>query len=181
MQCPHLQNLKKTRLESEELKKTEFRRSLPWSVFIEVGNHTFLAHQHQVLPDDCRPAFNPIYCHVIQPLQEIATHLHDPSYVKQDTVKSVSKQNLANFHLNFSRFACVCIPDITSRVMYAITCMTYNMHLEEARCLIPPSHENNKFVRQLNQRTRQKINKSLVIVENLFSIHTNSYHILFLL
>ena len=151
-------------------------------MFIDIGNHTLLTHLNEVLPDDCRPAFKPIYYHIIQPLHEIATHLLHPSYVNQDAVKSVSKQKLANFHLNFSRFACGCNPDTTSRVRYAITCMTYNMHLEEARRLIPPTHETNKFVRQLNQRIRQKTNKSLVIAENLYSNHTNdNYHILFLL
>lgn len=159
--------------------KNEFYRLTndDW-VFVDIANHSLLTDEHELLPDHWEPAYEPIYYHIIEPLHNIATKFHDQFYVNKDALNTVSKPKLTNFQINFSRFACECQPGNISHVPYAMICMTYDLHLQEARRLIPKSHETNTLELQLDERLRLKAKQSLVSFPNIILTSYKCSHFL---
>ncbi len=77
-------------------------------------------------------------------------------------LNSTTREKLAHFELNFSRIACIW-PSIELDVKaYAVSCMIYGMHLQEARDLLESKYGRNDQVKSIESRIRWQINISLV-------------------
>jgi hypothetical protein len=77
-----------------------------------------------------------------------------------------------DFELNFSRMACSWNPNRSLLSRYAMSCMTQNLHIDEARRLIKKSDEINPFAltvaHTLDQRIKINKLKSLVSIISSF-------------
>ncbi|EFX62895.1 hypothetical protein DAPPUDRAFT_119753 [Daphnia pulex] len=101
-------------------------------IFIDVSNHSVFPSR-QLFPDEYPAEDHAIFFDIILPLYNIASEVHDTNFIKKEALTTISKEQLSNFHLNFSRFACCWEPDFLQPFKYAIACMTYNAFLSYRR------------------------------------------------
>lgn len=131
-------------------------------VYVDLVKHSLLRNPTPLA--EILASEDPIFLEIINPLHDIAMH-----HIHRDVSENINKQQLAHFELNFKRMVCSWRPhDAASHVSYAMSCMTYDMHIYEARQLITRTHESNPFVLSialsLDQRIGKKKLKSLVII-----------------
>jgi hypothetical protein len=109
---------------------------------------------------------DPVFFHIIVPLHNIATKFHDQDYVHKDALRAIPKPKLMNFQINIIRFASRCQPNYIAQDTYAKICLMFNLHLQEAKRLIPKTRETNALVRQLDERIRINSKLAVVNIEN---------------
>lgn len=140
-------------------------------IFIDVSNHSVFPSR-QLFPDEYPAEDHAIFFDIILPLYNIASEVHDTNFIKKEALATISKEQLSNFHLNFSRFACCWEPDFLQPFKYAIACMTYKEHLDEARRFIPNTYANATLTLLLNQQIRNQ--KNMFLVRTLHTMFRNS-------
>jgi hypothetical protein len=130
-----------------------------------LDNHCFLRNPRSL--DENSVVEDAVFWEIIHPLHNIAAL---PMYhLQPDLLKNISKTKLMEFELNFKRMMCSWSPDDNGLfATYAMSCLTYDKHIFEARHLITTSHEINPLVlsMSLSLDSRIKLNqlKSVVTI-----------------
>ncbi|EFX75597.1 hypothetical protein DAPPUDRAFT_323233 [Daphnia pulex] len=132
--------------------KEKFNKLSAEFEYIDFENHCLLRNQRSL--NGITVVEDAIFGKIIIPLHDIST-----LYLQPDNLKRINNQQLADFELNFKRMMCTWkTDDLGLYATYAMSCITYDKHIYEARHLIRSRHESNSFVLSMALSLEERIN-----------------------